>query len=153
MVKLYGFCLSIAYIARWRQSYIESLLTLWLVSFPDPWYGHTHTHTHTHERTLSLHLFTLQLQTNVKTMQGWGFVNLPLLLHHHYLVCILFGMPSLHPFTFFLMFFLNICANSATGEVSVAPHSSNRQEDNWNYNWMQVEAGAIVGSVQHGVED
>ena len=31
-------------------------------------------------------------------------VNLPSLLHHPYLVCILFGMPSLHLFTF-LMFF------------------------------------------------
>ena len=37
-------------------------------------------------------------------MQGWGFVNLPSPLYHPYLVCILFGMPSLHPFTF-LMFF------------------------------------------------
>ena len=37
-------------------------------------------------------------------MQGWGFVNLPSLLYYPYLVRILFGMPSLHPFTF-LMFF------------------------------------------------
>ena len=29
MVKLYGFCLSIAYIARRRHPYIESLPTLW----------------------------------------------------------------------------------------------------------------------------
>ena len=29
MVKLYGFCLSIAYIARQRHPYIESLPTLW----------------------------------------------------------------------------------------------------------------------------
>ena len=43
---------------------------------------------------------TNQCQTNVKTMQGCGFVNL---LYHPYLVCTLFGMPSLHPFTF-LMF-------------------------------------------------
>ena len=28
MVKLYGFCLSIAYIERMRNPYIESLLTL-----------------------------------------------------------------------------------------------------------------------------
>ena len=49
------------------------------------------------------HLFTLQLQANVKTMQGCGFVNFPSLLYHSYLVCTLFGMPSLHPFTF-LMF-------------------------------------------------
>ena len=54
-------------------------------------------------KALSLHLFTLQLKTNVKTMQGWGFANLPSLLYHPYLLCILFGMPSLHPFTF-LMF-------------------------------------------------
>ena len=33
-----------------------------------------------------------------------GFVNLPSLLYHPYLVCIPFGMPPLHPFTF-LMFF------------------------------------------------
>ena len=37
-------------------------------------------------------------------MQGWGFVKLPLLLYHPYLVCMIYGMPSLHPFTF-LMFF------------------------------------------------
>ena len=37
-------------------------------------------------------------------MQGWGFANLPSQLYHPYLVCILFGIPSLHPFTF-LMFF------------------------------------------------
>ena len=37
-------------------------------------------------------------------MQGLGFVNLPSLLYHSYLVCIPFGMPSLHLFTF-LMFF------------------------------------------------
>ena len=29
VVKLYGFCLSIAYIAHWRHPYIESLPTLW----------------------------------------------------------------------------------------------------------------------------
>ena len=28
-------------------------------------------------------------------------------MHHPYLVCVLFGMPSLHPFTF-LMFFIKI---------------------------------------------
>ena len=39
-------------------------------------------------------------------MQGWGFVNLhvPSLLCHSYLVCILFGMPSLHLFTFLMLF-------------------------------------------------
>ena len=31
VVKLYGFCLSIAYIARRRHPYIESLPTLWLI--------------------------------------------------------------------------------------------------------------------------
>ena len=31
---------------------------------------------------------------NAKAMQGCGFVNLPSLLCHPYLVCILFGMPS-----------------------------------------------------------
>ena len=40
---------------------------------------------------------------NVKTMQGCGFVNLPSLLYHPYLVCTLFGMSSPHSFTF-LMF-------------------------------------------------
>ena len=49
----------------------------------------------------SLHLFTLQLQTGGKMMQGWGFVYLPSLLYHPYLVCILFGMPSLHLLMFF----------------------------------------------------
>ena len=37
-------------------------------------------------------------------MQGWGFVNLPSLLYHPYLVCILFGMPFLHPFIFLIFF-------------------------------------------------
>ena len=31
---------------------------------------------------------------------------IPSLLYHTYLVCILFGVPSLHPFTF-LMFFIS----------------------------------------------
>ena len=49
---------------------------------------------------------TLQLQTGVKvkTMQGWGFVYLPSLLYHPYLVFMLFGMPSLHLFTFVMFF-------------------------------------------------
>ena len=50
--------------------------------------------------SLYLPIPTSQLQTNVKTMQGWGFANLTSLLYPPYLVCILFGMPSLHPFTF-----------------------------------------------------
>ena len=45
--------------------------------------------------------------SNVKTMHGLGFVNLPSLLYHPYLVCILFGMPSLHLFTFLM--FLKSC--------------------------------------------
>ena len=49
----------------------------------------------------------LHLQTNVKMMQGWGFVKLPSLWYHPYLVCILFGMPSPHPFTFLM--FLSLC--------------------------------------------
>ena len=36
------------------------------------------------------------LFSNVKRCRE-GFVNLPSLLYHLYLVCILFGMPSLHP--------------------------------------------------------
>ena len=52
-------------------------------------------------KALSLHLFTLQLQTNVKTMREWNFVNLPSLLYHPY---ILFGMPSLHPSPFVMFF-------------------------------------------------
>ena len=32
-------------------------------------------------------------------------MNLPSLLYHPYFVCILFGMPSLHPFTFLMVFF------------------------------------------------
>ena len=38
VVKLYGFCLSIAYIAHQRHHYIEGLPTLWYVNviyFPD----------------------------------------------------------------------------------------------------------------------
>ena len=57
---------------------------------------------------IPIHLFTLQLQTIVKMMQGCGFVNLPSLLYHPYLVCTLFGMPSLHPFTFLM--FLSLLA-------------------------------------------
>ena len=45
---------------------------------------------------------TIQLQTNVKTMQGWDFVNLPSLLYHPCLVCIPLGMASQHPFTFLI---------------------------------------------------
>ena len=29
-------------------------------------------------------------------MQGWGFVYLPLLLYHPFLVCILFGVHVMH---------------------------------------------------------
>ena len=74
-------------------------------------------------QSLSLHLFTLQLQTNVKTMQGCGFVNLPSLLYHPYLVCTLFGMPSLHPFTFLMFLSLvNIeVAPKAFLEQSLSP--------------------------------
>ena len=32
-------------------------------------------------------------------------------MHHPYLVCIVFGMPSLHLFTF-LMFFIYLCINA-----------------------------------------
>ena len=43
----------------------------------------------------------------VKKMQGQGFAYMLTFafMHHPYLVCILFGMPSLHLFTF-LMFFI-----------------------------------------------
>ena len=61
-------------------------------------------------------LHTLQLQTNVKTMQGWGFVNLPSLLYHPYLVCIVFGIPSLHPFIFLMLF--KSCIAIALGDTS-----------------------------------
>ena len=44
------------------------------------------------------------LHCSCKLMCKQGFVHLPSLLYHPYLVCILFGMPSLHHFTF-LMFF------------------------------------------------
>ena len=37
----------------------------------------------------------------MEKMQGWGFLYLPSLLDHPYLVCIHFGVPSLHLFTFF----------------------------------------------------
>ena len=40
--------------------------------------------------------------SRVERMEGWGFVYLPLLLYHPYLVCILFGVPSLHIFTIFI---------------------------------------------------
>ena len=53
-------------------------------------------------RVLSLHLFTL-----CEEDAGIGLCKfkLPSLLYHPYLVYILFGMPSLHLFTF-LMFFI-----------------------------------------------
>ena len=34
-----------------------------------------------------------------------SMINLFNLLYYLYLVCILFGMPSLHPFTFLMIFF------------------------------------------------
>ena len=52
------------------------------------------------QRDLSPHLFTLQLHSSVEKMLGLGFVYLPSLLHHPYLVCTLFVMPSLHLSTF-----------------------------------------------------
>ena len=45
----------------------------------------------------------LQSPISTFTMQGWGFVTLPSLLYP-YLVCILFGIPSLHLFITFLSF-------------------------------------------------
>ena len=43
---------------------------------------------------------------SVKKMQGWSFANTLTFafMHHLYLVCILFGMPSLH-LTFLMFFF------------------------------------------------
>ena len=45
------------------------------------------------------------ISCSVKTMQGWGFANMLTFafVHYPYLVCILFGMPSLHRFTYYLM--------------------------------------------------
>ena len=51
-------------------------------------------------------------------MQGCGFVNLPSLLYHPYLVCTLFGMPSLHPFTFLIFLIL---VQFSTGHLSPLP--------------------------------
>ena len=53
-----------------------------------------------------MHLFTLQLHFNVKMVHGGmaGTLYAPSLSYHSYLVCPLFGMPSLQFFTF-LMFF------------------------------------------------
>ena len=51
-------------------------------------------------------------------MQGCGFVNLPSLLHHPYLVCTLFGMPSLHPFTFLM--FLSLCTFQSSTNLTLA---------------------------------
>ena len=44
---------------------------------------------------------------SVKKMQGWGFANTLTFafMHHPYLVYILFGMPSLHLFTFLMFLF------------------------------------------------
>ena len=48
-------------------------------------------------KALSLHLFTLQLQTNVKTMQGCGF----LIYLHYYIIPTLFAYYlACHPYTF-----------------------------------------------------
>ena len=75
---------------------------------------HTHTHTHT--------------CTHVKTMQGCGFVNL--LLYHPYLVCTLFGMPSLHLFTFLMVLSLQfkkscikVLSQSAHKRVLIHTHT------------------------------
>ena len=48
--------------------------------------------------------FDVLLHSSVKKMQGWGFVHLPSLSYHTYLVCILFGMQSLHLFYIFNVF-------------------------------------------------
>ena len=50
-----------------------------------------------------LHLFTLQLHFNVRKMQGWGFVYLPSLLYPPLFV-LFFVMPSLHLFSFLMIF-------------------------------------------------
>ena len=77
-------------------------------------YSYTHTHTHT--------------CTHVKTMQGCGFVNL--LLYHPYLVCTLFGMPSLHLFTFLMVLSLQfkkscikVLSQSAHKRVLIHTHT------------------------------
>ena len=47
-------------------------------------------------------ILTLQLYSSVEKMQEGGFVCLSSLSYHPYLVCILFGVPSLRFSTFFL---------------------------------------------------
>ena len=53
MVKLYGFCLSIAYIARRRHPYIESLPTLW----------YNEQYKNYNSRVVSMHAWFLNLTT------------------------------------------------------------------------------------------
>ena len=44
----------------------------------------------------ALSLYNTTVHSSMEKMQGWGFVYLSSLLPHPYLVCIPFGMPSLH---------------------------------------------------------
>ena len=44
-------------------------------------------------------------------------------MHHHYLVCIIFGMPSLHLFTFLMFFFLFSCFYTFLISVTARPNS------------------------------
>ena len=57
---------------------------------------------------------------------SWGFAYMLTFafMHHSYLVCILFGMPSLHLFTF-LMFFIFFC-NCATNQKKKVRNKASR---------------------------
>ena len=50
----------------------------------------------------SLHRFHISLQLYDV---GKGIANSHSQLYHPYLACMLFGMPSIHPFTFLMFFF------------------------------------------------
>ena len=63
----------------------------------------------------------VQLHSSVKKMQGWGFVYLPSLLYHPYLVCIIFGIPSLHLFTFLFSCIYNVELLSCSAMQPVSP--------------------------------
>ena len=84
LVRLVGKALhSVAYTLKITHSFINTGMVMIRLTDTKPY----------------LYIF-LHYSSSVIKMQGWDFVYLPSLLYHTQLVCILFGMPPLHCFTF-----------------------------------------------------
>ena len=89
----------------WRRGYLHELAVKVVVCF--------------RKTPMQVYLYS------VKMMYGWGFANTLTFAftNHLYLVCILFGMTSLHLFTFlmffqscFCIFFLSNMYNGASSK-------------------------------------